>query len=98
MSLEELGQVYRQRNRLVAALSKTYPSHFAIDETVEPEFRYVICIHLPTGQATWHINEQDTDLFDHLEDLDRPQHWDGHDTEEKWRRVARLPLSWTPEQ
>lgn len=83
--------VYRERDQLVAALSKLYPAHFAIDEVIEEqEWRYVICIHLPTGQVTWHIHESELSLFRHLEDEDRPQHWDGHSTEEKYRRLNRL--------
>lgn len=85
-----LNEVYRERDQLVAALSKHYPSHFAIDETEKPEWRHVICVHLPTGQATWHIHESELELFEHLAERDRPQHWDGHDTDEKYRRVGAL--------
>lgn len=93
-SPDQLNAVYRERNQLVAAMTKLIPSHFAIDETVEPEWRYVICVHLPTGQATWHIHEDQYGLFAHLEDFDRPQHWDGHDTTEKYRRLNALKLDW----
>ena len=89
-----VDEVYAERNQLVAALTKHFPSHYAIDETVDPEWRYVICVHLPTGQATWHIREDEYGWFAHLEDFARPQHWDEHDTAEKYRRLASLELDW----
>ena len=88
-----VAEVYHERDQLVAALSKHYEAHFAVDETTDHEWRYVICIHLPTGQVTWHIHDSEVELFAHLEEQDRPQHWDGHDTDEKYRRLNALPDS-----
>lgn len=53
------------------------PVGFRIDPN-EPEWP-VVYFELPTGQVSWHM----------------PQHgreWDGHDTLEKWLRIA----SWKP--
>ena len=94
MTDPDISAVYHERDQLVAALTKHFPSHYAIDETCEPEWRHVICVHLPTGQATWHIHESEYDLFAHLESFDRPQHWDNHDTAEKYRRLNALKLDW----
>lgn len=90
----ERNKVYAERNRLVAALSKHYPlgSHLCRDESphAEAEWLNIVCIHLPTGQATWHIHDRELPLFAHLPM--RPAHWDGHSTEEKYERVAALPF------
>lgn len=84
---------YAERDRLVAALSKHYPvgSHLCRHEggDWEDDWRNVVCIHLPTGQATWHIHDSELPWFTHLPM--RAAHWDGHSTEEKYRRVNALP-------
>jgi hypothetical protein len=83
---------YRERDQLVAALSKMFAAHLAIHDPLpegwDPEWRYLVCVHLPTGQATWHIHENEVMLFGHL--AVAPQHWDTHTTEEKYRRLNAL--------
>ena len=83
--------VYRERDQLVAALSKLFPAHFANhdDADWEDEWRNIVCIHLPTGQVTWHIHVSEVPLFGHL--TIGSNHWDGHDTPEKYRRLNELP-------
>jgi len=71
-----IDDVYHERDQLVAALSKIYPSHTAVHHGEwEDGWRNIICIHLPTGQATWHIHDSELGLFDHLVTL--TDHWDG---------------------
>jgi len=86
--------VYRERDRLVAALSKCYPSHMKWhhDPDWEDGWRNIVCVHLPTGQATWHIRDDERyPLFGHLL-FDQPEcKWDGHSTDEKYQRLAALP-------
>lgn len=92
-----LNQVYHERDQLVAALTKVFPSHLAIDETLprlQQDWRYIVCVHLRTGQATWHIHEDELPLFAHIENETRSQHWDEHDTAEKYRRLNALPRRW----
>jgi hypothetical protein len=38
---------------------------------------------------TWHVHDSEVPLFTHLEM--REGDWDGHDTDGKSRRLARLP-------
>lgn len=87
-----LDNVYTERNRLVAALSKLFPSHLMPhtgNEEWNEEWNTVVCIHLPTGQVTWHVKTSEINLyFSHL--TMTANHWDGHDTEEKYRRVDNL--------
>lgn len=83
---------YSERNKLVALLAATYDSHLCKhdpnDEAWDKEWMNIVCIHLPTGQATWHIHDSEMPLFSFLKE--RPNHWDSHSTEEKYERVALL--------
>jgi hypothetical protein len=85
-----LNAVYAERDQLVAALSKCFPSHRTRYEGAdwEDDWRNIICVHLPTGQATWHVRDSELPWFTHLDA--QPGHWDGHSTAEKYRRLARL--------
>jgi len=86
---------YHERDMLVAALSAIYPSHLCrhpdADADWDDDWRWIVCIHLPTGQATWHIHASELPLFSHL--VRDENHWDGHTTEEKYRRLLEL-RSW----
>ncbi len=86
-------EAYTERNELVAALSKVFPAslehHNAGDTSWDPEWRTIIAIDLPTGQATWHIHDRERGMFAHL--LPRVGYaWDGHTTAEKYARLAAL--------
>jgi hypothetical protein len=86
-----MGKVYRERNRLVAALSRLYPSHLYLDPSIYKPNRHlwpVVTIQTPAGQITWHLSAKDVDLFTHLQYGE--VNWDGHDTEEKYRRLGEL--------
>ena len=86
---------YDERNRVVAALSKLWPSHLArhpeSDATWERDWMTIVCIHSPMGQLTWHVHDSQGEHFAHLNDGEN--HWDGHDTIEKYRRLALLPAT-----
>lgn len=87
---DQKNNAYHERDQLVSALSKVYPSHLARDvyPDVEDSWRNIVCIHLPTGQATWHIHEIELEMFEHLHSGDAACYWDGHSTEEKYARLA----------
>lgn len=89
---EQLDAVYRERNSLVAALSKLLPAHLMrhpeSDADWEADWRWIVCIHGPSGQMTWHIHDSQFPLFIHLQSTDND--WDGHTTEEKYKRLAEL--------
>ena len=42
-------------------------------------------------QMTWHIHDSDIPLFDHLY-YKTDFYWDGHTTEEKYRRLRKIKL------
>lgn len=84
------NNVYRERNKLVCLLSKVFPAsledHKLKDgEEWDDDWKKVVFINLPTGQATWHIHKSEEPMFAHLESVGNK--WDGHTTEEKYKRV-----------
>lgn len=83
-----LGEVYNERDRLVALISSIYPSYIAIDESAEDGFKNVVYIDSPKGQLSWHIADKEVELFSHLSVKDN--NWDGHTTEEKYERIAEI--------
>ena len=96
---DEKDTAYGERDRLVAALSKLFVSHLcqhpAEDTTWEDGWQTIVCVHLPAGQATWHIHDSELSWFGHLSQ--RPSHWDGHDTEEKYGRLGELTVQYLAE-
>lgn len=93
----ERDGTYRERARLVAFLAACYPS-----EIIEQPGKFadewpVIYVTGPTGQLSWHLSRADLDLFGHVQRFidvrrvgDEEPRWDGHTTEEKYERLARL--------
>ncbi len=44
-------------------------------------------------QLSWHIHDSDVPMFDHLNyDFGYENKWDGHTTEEKYRRLRKIEL------
>lgn len=81
---------YLERNQVVAALAKCFPSGIAKTaiEGWSEDWHGCVYIDLPTGQASWHFHDSQAYLF-----ADLPAYtgkWDGHTTEEKYRRVSML--------
>lgn len=83
---------YYERNQLVSVLSKLFESHLCRhpeeDKSWEDDWRWIVCIHAPTGQLTWHIHDTDKQYFEHLKIKDN--HWDGHNTKEKYDRLSQI--------
>lgn len=81
---------YLERNRVVAALANIFPSgvkRTAI-ECWSDDWHSCVLIDLPTGQASWHYHDSQHHLFEHLPPY--AGDWDGHTTEEKYERLARI--------
>lgn len=85
--------IYRERAQLLALLAAMFGpefSHIGNADPQEPDWP-VLTLELPSGQASWHIAPDDVELFSHVRPTtDADQAWDGHSTEEKYRRVAKL--------
>lgn len=81
---------YWERDQLVAFLSKIYPSWIGwhLGEW-EDDWRNIVYVELPTGQVSWHIHSKELSNFTHLKQ-DFTKKWDGHTTEEKYKRLNKL--------
>lgn len=108
MDLERLKelkvQAYAERNRLVCALSKLFPSHLNrhpdLDKDWDNDWRWIVCIHGPAGQMSWHIHDSELSMFEHLHKSEYPgieaylsygySDYDGHTTEDKYKRLERI--------
>lgn len=91
--------VYRERANLVAHLATIHPSTIGYHDPAEPEWAVVI-VDTPAGQMSWHVAPDDMDLFRHVT-RSEINTWDGHSTEEKYRRLRLLIgqcLTTTPEE
>lgn len=93
--------VYRERNRLVAALVRIAHQRWAHgitlewraglgrhpedDATWDREWMTIVFIDTPAGQLSWHIHDSELDLFDGIPPYEGV--WDGHTTDEKYRRL-----------
>ncbi len=84
------ADAYLERNKVVAALAKCFPSGIARTaiEGWSDDWHGCVYIDLPTGQVSWHYHDSHAALFEGLPPYTKP--WDGHNTEEKYRRVAAL--------
>jgi hypothetical protein len=81
---------YAERNQLVAVLARLFPSGIrrtAIEGWSE-DWHNCVYIDLPTGQASWHYHDREAALFADLPVYTKP--WDGHTSEEKYRRLGAL--------
>lgn len=99
-------QAYWERNQLVAALSKLFPAwlsrHPYDDKNWENDWRWIVFIEIPTmewtgipdnrvdltRQLSWHIHDSELPNFAHL--TMKENVWDGHSTEEKYRRLQLI--------
>lgn len=103
---EQKDNAYWERNQLVAALSKIFPAHLAKhpeeDKDWENDWRTIVAVIIPVEatkyrgqndkpvdfQLSWHVHDHEIPMFDHLEY--KEFWWDGHSTEEKYRRLRLL--------
>jgi hypothetical protein len=81
---------FEERNRVVAALAKAFPSGVARTaiEGWSEDWHGCVYIDLPTGQASWHFHDSQAHLFDGLPAYTKP--WDGHTTEQKYERLTAM--------
>lgn len=84
---------YLERNRCVAliarmAIAAGYTAGIARTaiEGWSEDWHGCVYVDLPTGQASWHYHDSQAHLFAGLPSYTGA--WDGHNTPEKYRRVA----------
>lgn len=89
-AMGERDKAYRERAALVAYLTANYPSELVGAESDSGAW-FLVYVTTPSGQMSWHLHEDDLDLFPHLVNKDEvPVEWDGHTTDEKYERLAEL--------
>lgn len=92
---EDKDRAYEERNRCVALIAKMAQwagwnagiTHTEIDGW-NPEWHGCVYIDLPTGQVSWHYHDSQAGFFSFLPTYDGE--WDGHETPEKYNRVADM--------
>lgn len=104
---QQKDRAYWERNQLVAALSKIFPAwlgkHPKEDKEWDEEWRNIVFMEIPSEyrdvsgqdfphQISWHIHDFDLPMFDHLS-FWNSKPWDGHDTQEKYRRLRAITPS-----
>lgn len=103
---KQKDSAYWERNQLVSALSKLFPAwlgkHDINDKEWDFDWRTIVYLELPpdirgnpyedfTHQLSWHIHDSEVSMFDHLSyKKDYGHQWDGHDIEEKYRRLRKI--------
>ncbi len=96
-AVERKDAAYEERNRCVAlmarmALALGWKAGMNTHEDTpgeawDPEWRTLVTIELPTGQASWHVHDSHAWLFTDLPVYVVP--WDGHTTAVKYDRVDK---------
>lgn len=79
------GSIYTERARLIAHLAAIYPAIMTHDADQAAPGWPVIYLELPTGQVSWHLHPDDLVLFGHVPA--GTVAWDGHTTDDKYRRL-----------
>jgi len=99
-------EAFEERNRVVACLARMvvhYGGAAGVAQHVDvpgvswdPEWRTLVTIDLPTGQASWHAHDSHAHVFDGLPTYTKA--WDGHGTPKKYERVDRAFRPFKPSQ
>jgi len=89
----ETHAVYKERDLCIALLAR-YAQWFGHKVGIgkhigewEDDWRNIIFIDLPTGQVSWHIHDSEVENFPGIQPY--VGGWDGHTTEEKYKRIQR---------
>lgn len=87
-----LDGAYLERNYVVAALARAFPSGTAITEIPgwDPCWHNCVYIDLPTGQISFHYHDNQKDLFADLPAYEGE--WDGHSKEEVFERIRNMRM------
>lgn len=89
---------YAERNRCVALIARLalllgwragVGQHPAEDTAWDADWRTIVFVDLPTGQASWHLHDSHRGLVEGLPAYEG--RWDGHSTDEKYRRLESIP-------
>ena len=91
--------VYNERDRCVALIARMAEElgyrvglgeHPREDASWDHDWRTIVFVDLPAGQVSWHVHDSERSLFAAIGEY--VGQWDGHSTEEKYRRVDLTPI------
>lgn len=90
LALAAKDTAYTERNQVLALLARMavklgWRAGVQHQPAAEPEWRTLLFVDLPTGQASWHYHDSERHLLAGLPDYAEP--WDGHTTDAKYARV-----------
>ena len=90
--IKEKNQAYWERNNLLSYISKILPSwlekHPDDDTAWEIDWRNIVFIYFPEGVFSWHFQDSEIDLFDHL-NFREGNSWDGITTADKYKKMKK---------
>jgi hypothetical protein len=83
-------QGYFERNAVIAALARLFPSGIARTNVPDWDRKWAGCVYieLPSGQISFHYHDRDAYLFNGLPPYTGV--WDGHDKNMVLERLAEL--------
>ena len=81
----------RERDLLVRALSKIYPSHLMRHRGKSGHHKPVVCIIAPSGQLCWTLRDGDKQALESFRHLEwKENDWDGHTATDRLARLEAL--------
>lgn len=95
--MEQKDGAYSERNQTVVALAHMarlagyrvgVREHDLSDTEWGDDWRAILMIELPTGQASWHFHDSERPMLAPFPPY--PDEWDGHTTAEKYARLRAL--------
>lgn len=94
------NRAYYERDVMVRALSKVWPSHLMRHPSDDAEWfkghsqAWIVCVHAPCGRLAWHIADDDLPRFAHLKT--REHEWIAADGAERYERLDALDARRVP--
>lgn len=91
----QMARVYAQRDELLVALSKVWPSVLMPTKReagvagTDEDWLWSLRIDAPCGQLVWPLDNVSAGRFGHL-DREEANDWDGHIAAERSKRLASL--------
>lgn len=89
-SEEEARLLSSDYMKIMREIAETDGTYIYPNRPFDNDWRNVIIVDLPTGQASWHVHDSEMELFQHLP-RNQGRVWDGHSVEEKYARLRELP-------
>ena len=102
---EHADAAYKERDSLVALAaflldrlsgtaswgrSQAWMTRHPEEEPWDAEWRHIVVLETPKGQMTWHIHDSELHLFKFISPAPYDWKWDGHSTEQKYKRLENL--------